>query len=728
MCRLTLESGEQHTVTLNHPVWSARKTCRNGRTPRITDAGYHAASDLRPGDVVARAIETPVFGNKPLPAGEPEILGYMIGDGGMTGLTPTFTQMPGAQLDEFLELTGALGCDVHYSPSGSKAKQMRVVGRNGENKLTDILRRHGLMGKHSRDKFVPDAIFTAPREQIAAFLNRLYTTDGWASTPPQIGFCSVSERLCRDVQYLLQRLGIRGRLRYRQNVNAWCVEIEQAKQCILFAERVGIKGKESAIDKVVSECRSQTRFDKWRDYNAPTGFRWERIKSIENLDPTDTVAICVPGPECYVTDILEHNSFLAGVLASHSYDCWNPGCVIISAPNERQITNAVFKELRNLRHFDSNFAPKKNELFGAHNHWIKGFTARDDTAFQGNHDQHVFGIYDEAEGMAAPFWVAGEYQFDWWVCFYNPTEISSPAAMAEDSGLWEIHRISALNHPNIAAELAGQPKVIPNAVGLREVKNRLARDATKLLDSDPPHPNEITLDGQRYALGPVAQARILGVRPTGGANCVFSENLWKQMLAVACEPESHWPVAIGADIARYGEDFSVFVVRKGKSILHIEQHNGWSVPQIAARLKELVIKNVSKAAEAERVPVLIDDTGVGGGVTDLAGEYRFIGVNFQYKAEDEEMYPNSRSELWFRFADLVRADAIDISRIDTDTKRDLRAQLLSPLYTLDRKGRRLLEEKKHTRARIGVSPDIADALVLATYTSPEFFESYTSLK
>ena len=86
------------------------------------------------------------------------------------------------------------------------------AGRGGpSNPLTALLKRHGLWGLRSGEKFVPDAIFGLGDEQIARFLSVLYACDGHVycgERYSQIGYTTISERLAHDVQHLLLRLGV----------------------------------------------------------------------------------------------------------------------------------------------------------------------------------------------------------------------------------------------------------------------------------------------------------------------------------------------------------------------------------------------------------------------------------------------------------------------------------------------------------------------------------------
>ena len=86
------------------------------------------------------------------------------------------------------------------------------AGRGGPpNPLTALLKRHGLWGLRSGEKFVPEAVFGLGDEQIARFLSVLYACDGHVycgERYSQIGYTTISERLAHDVQHLLLRLGI----------------------------------------------------------------------------------------------------------------------------------------------------------------------------------------------------------------------------------------------------------------------------------------------------------------------------------------------------------------------------------------------------------------------------------------------------------------------------------------------------------------------------------------
>ncbi|MBD2100127.1 replicative DNA helicase [Leptolyngbya sp. FACHB-261] len=104
---------------------------------------------------------------------------------------------------------------------------------------------------------VPPLVFKLNRIQVALFLNRLFSTDGWAtvlaSGQSQLGYATVSERLARQVQHLLLRFGIVAALKKTSPQNksnsqsAWQLDITDLQSIKTFIAEIGILGKEEAL-------------------------------------------------------------------------------------------------------------------------------------------------------------------------------------------------------------------------------------------------------------------------------------------------------------------------------------------------------------------------------------------------------------------------------------------------------------------------------------------------
>jgi replicative DNA helicase len=119
-------------------------------------------------------------------------------------------------------------------------------------------------GASAHEKFVPDIVFQLRPDELASFLNRLFATDGWASVlatgQSQLGYCTVSERMARQVQHLLLRFGVIGRLRQRRvryqggSRVAWQIDITDRASILTFVDQIGMFGKEGALDRVRHAC------------------------------------------------------------------------------------------------------------------------------------------------------------------------------------------------------------------------------------------------------------------------------------------------------------------------------------------------------------------------------------------------------------------------------------------------------------------------------------------
>jgi replicative DNA helicase len=132
--------------------------------------------------------------------------------------------------------------------------------KNAPNGLRLWLEDLGLWGSAAKDKFVPDIVFRTPPEELALFLNRLFATDGWAtvlaSGQAQLGYCTVSKKLAKQVQHMLLRFGVVAALCERSvkygesRRRAFQLNITEPRSMRTFVEEIGIFGKEAALGRV----------------------------------------------------------------------------------------------------------------------------------------------------------------------------------------------------------------------------------------------------------------------------------------------------------------------------------------------------------------------------------------------------------------------------------------------------------------------------------------------
>lgn len=415
---------------------------------------------------------------------------------------------------------------------------------------------------------------------------------------------------------------------------------------------------------------------------------------------------------------------LAAGLVNWFFDCFRPSIVLTTAPTQQQVHDALWKEVRVQRRGRPGLLPKADRMETAPNHFAVGYTARDANAFQGRHEARVLIIFDEAVGIEGAFWEGAEGMMasgeTYWLCIMNPTDTSSRAYEEELSGRWHVITIPAIEHPNIVAELQGIPKPYPSAVALEWVQARIKDWCTPLTLGDqratdlefPPG------SGKWYRPGPLFESRVLGRWPSQGSYSVWSEAAWNACLR---QQELGGLLQIGCDVARFGDDNTSFIVRRGNCVLHHETHNGWSTAQTAGRLKALAKQYAETGEDPLKVTITIDDDGVGGGVVDQAEGYAFHAVSGASTAADPEGYPNQRSEMWFTGAERAMRGEVDLTRLTPESRSLLRRQFMAPTYKLNARGQRVVEPKEETKKRIGRSPDDADAFNLG-FTSPRVSE------
>lgn len=441
----------------------------------------------------------------------------------------------------------------------------------------------------------------------------------------------------------------------------------------------------------------------------------------------------------------------SGWCANYVYECYDPSVTVVTAPTQRQVSKALFKEIR--RYYKGRHAqPKADEIGESAEHMIFGFTAINEDKFQGIRDRTLAVIVDEHNGIAEEIFTAirgmlSACENAFWLNIGNPTDPGSPARQMRDAAEAQraergesemtLIRLSAFEHPNIPEELCGRAPVVPSAVALRGLKSNMEAWGQSVADPEKVLPGDVDLlRPETYGLPalppglaegvlrhfparwwrpatPEAFSRILGLYPPQSEYAVFDADDFDRAARTTLPFDAADGLAIGCDVARFGDDRTSFHVRRGPVSLFHDAFQGQDTTRTAATLKQLCDRFAAQhRADPRQVPVLIDESGVGGGVVDKRGTYNFRGVNAAWAAKDDLLYPNTRSELAFRFAALLEDGAVDFSRLAPAAVAEIRRQALWMTYKLDGRGRRVLEPKDKTKARIRRSPDDLDAVLL----------------
>lgn len=227
--------------------------------------------------------------------------------------------------------------------------------------------------------------------------------------------------------------------------------------------------------------------------------------------------------------------------------------------------------------------------------------------------------------------------------------------------------------------------------------------------------------GKTWGVGsPMYLARVNGEFPTGSSYALISLS-WIPARIVPALLKPHGVRRLGADIARYGDDRTVILIRDDRCIIQVETHTKQSTMETVGRIK--------LAAEKWKVgpdDISIDDTGLGGGVTDRLQELGFSvnAVNNGEAAGDRDRFHNMRAECYWRIRERLAPDAENPLYCPREFASVLK-ECTWPHYKPASDGRIKLESKDSIKARRGCSPDESDALAL-TFSAEDAFSNFSA--
>lgn len=318
--------------------------------------------------------------------------------------------------------------------------------------------------------------------------------------------------------------------------------------------------------------------------------------------------------------------------------------------------------------------------------------------FQGSHAESMLLIFDEASSIPDEIWVAGDgamtTQGAIWLVFGNPTRNKGRfrQCFRELRHRWRQFTVDSRQaRKSQKAQLATWVADYGEDSDFVRVKVRgeFPRAATtQLIPEDlvvaarEQWKRRVPIEALKRAIaeGPAAVRKLRNIDPN---------------------PVAPW--LLTCDVARYGNDQTVFGLRIGKTFVVLTKYRGLGVDQVAARLIDWIMGLSPDAT-------FIDGGGVGGGVVDLveAAGHAVQTVMGGSKARDERKYFNRRSEMWM----LTKMWLADGGAVPDDDK-EIGDDLTGPEYGFDAKYRLQLETKEDMTARGLPSPDTADALTMS---------------
>lgn len=207
--RLTFQDGRQVDADYDH-LWKVTVDDKDeGRDCKVTKL-------MRTHEILARIearkgnprIYVPLMQADPgveIPSLlDPYLLGALIGDG-TTGENAVHLSSADAFIVDEIRRLLPDDLDIKHA----SGYDYRITGLPGpsSNAVVSALRKMGLAGKRSWEKFIPQEYMGASVAQRLALLQGLMDTDGTVDAHSSASFCTTSERLAYQVQDLVRSLG-----------------------------------------------------------------------------------------------------------------------------------------------------------------------------------------------------------------------------------------------------------------------------------------------------------------------------------------------------------------------------------------------------------------------------------------------------------------------------------------------------------------------------------------
>jgi len=232
---------------------------------------------------------------------DPYVLGCLIGDGGLSCRHISFTSADDGIMDKLASRLPDTLKLRRYKRNNHYQCYIRS-GHGLRNLMIEELRTLNLMGKKSKDKFIPPDYLISDVSDRIDLLRGLCDTDGSITEKGVIEYCTVSPDLAKDVQYLVHSLGGKCSVKFSENkfLGRYRLRIRLAKINPFYLKR-------KADRFVVDYGRSDVRF----------------IWKIEKVRQEQSRCILIDNPEhLYLTDnfIVTHNSITLGIFVI--WACW----------------------------------------------------------------------------------------------------------------------------------------------------------------------------------------------------------------------------------------------------------------------------------------------------------------------------------------------------------------------------------------------------------------------
>ena len=475
---------------------------------------------------------------------------------------------------------------------------------------------------------------------------------------------------------------------------------------------------EAALAAAITALSDDIQRDRW--YADPVAWAHD-VLGVHLWSKQREIAACVAGPERHVAVQSAAGigkTYLAAILALW-FGCTRPTGktkIMTTAPTADQVGLLLWGEIRK-QHDAANLPGKvllNNRWTTDDGRYVTGYGRKppdhSGSAFQGEHEEHMLIIVDEAGGIPAKMWadiIAQSTGEDVTVlAIGNPDDSSSTfhdMCTRADAG-WHVIKVSCFDTPNFTDE------TVPDAVA-------------KVL------PSRAYVEDARAAWGdtnPYYKAKVLGEWAESEEGLIplgWITQAVRRWQTWAGDPSSERAIELtsgrtifGVDVARFGADRTVFATRKGSVVQALEDHAGKDNVEVADLVE-------AKLTASPQSLAIVDSDGLGAGVVDILRHRGWSVVAFAggegTKRRDSSgglRFAQVRSAAWYHVRELLNP-ALGSSICLPDHPR-LQAELASPRWPEAVINNVVqVERKDHIRKRLGRSTDFADAVVMSFWTS-----------
>lgn len=310
--------GGKTTVDMDH-LWRVHRTCRHSKTGEFWEVmdtrnilKFYAGDGIKGDSILIPLCEPLSFCanarfKKPL---DPYLLGVLIGDGYLNGRVISWTK-PEPFIAEKIK---SLGYFIHQSPSQVNLGIWQVEeARIGIRKL-------GMEGCLANSKFIPEQYKWLPIEDRISLLQGLMDTDGYVDITGHLQYTTVSERLAKDIQWVIWSLG--GKATITSKIPSYTLngkKMEGQRAYTLYIQT-------TSNSDLVSLPRKRDRI-KTDKFNGGASELHRRLVSVKPAGREATRCFVVSSPDgLYITDdfIVTHNTDAGMVWMVHPTYVENP--------------------------------------------------------------------------------------------------------------------------------------------------------------------------------------------------------------------------------------------------------------------------------------------------------------------------------------------------------------------------------------------------------------------